>query len=39
VLIDTEGRKAIDVFYVATNGGLLSSNLAKSLSETLLSLC
>jgi [protein-PII] uridylyltransferase len=39
VLIDTEGRKAIDVFYVATNGGKLSSNQANGLSETLLSLC
>jgi [protein-PII] uridylyltransferase len=39
VLIDTEGRKAIDVFYVATDGGKLSSNLRDSLSETLLSLC
>jgi [protein-PII] uridylyltransferase len=39
VLIDTEGRKAIDVFYVATNGGKLSSNTQASLSETLLSLC
>jgi [protein-PII] uridylyltransferase len=39
VLIDTEGRKAIDVFYVATNGGQLSSNLQDRLSETLLTLC
>jgi [protein-PII] uridylyltransferase len=39
VLIDTEGRKAIDVFYVASNGGKLSSNKATVLSETLLSLC
>ena len=39
VLIDTEGRKAIDVFYVATNGGKLSSNSQQALSETLLSLC
>ena len=39
VLIDTEGRKAIDVFYVASNGGKLSSNKANVLSETLLSLC
>ena len=29
VLIDTEGHKAIDVFYVATNGGKLSSNLVR----------
>jgi [protein-PII] uridylyltransferase len=39
VLIDTEGRKAIDVFYVATNGGKISSNIQQGLSETLLSLC
>jgi len=39
VLIDTEGRKAIDVFYVATNGGKLSSNVVSGLSATLLSLC
>ncbi len=39
VLIDTEGRKAIDVFYVATKGGKLSSNIANALSDTLLSLC
>jgi [protein-PII] uridylyltransferase len=39
VLIDTEGRKAIDVFYVATNGRKLSSNVRDSLSHTLLTLC
>ncbi len=39
VLIDTEGRKAIDVFYVATNGGQLSSHTRDRLSETLLTLC
>jgi [protein-PII] uridylyltransferase len=39
VLIDTEGHKAIDVFYVATNGRKLSSNLRHSLSNTLLNLC
>jgi [protein-PII] uridylyltransferase len=39
VLIDTEGHKAIDVFYVATNGAKLSSNLRQSLSNTLLNLC
>ncbi len=39
VLIDTEGRKAIDVFYVATNGGPLASNTQERLSQTLLSLC
>jgi [protein-PII] uridylyltransferase len=39
VLIDTEGHKAIDVFYVATPGGKLSSNLRDSLSNTLLDLC
>jgi [protein-PII] uridylyltransferase len=39
VLIDTEGHKAIDVFYVATNGKKLSSNVRDSLSHTLLDLC
>jgi len=39
VLIDTEGHKAIDVFYVATKGAKLSSNLRTSLSNTLLDLC
>jgi [protein-PII] uridylyltransferase len=39
VLIDTEGHKAIDVFYVATNGRKLSSNLQTALSDTLLTLC
>lgn len=39
VLIDTEGHKAIDVFYVASNGRKLSSNLRNSLSNTLLNLC
>jgi [protein-PII] uridylyltransferase len=39
VLIDTEGRKAIDVFYVASNSGKLSSNTQSELSERLLSLC
>lgn len=39
VLIDTEGRKAIDVFYVATNSGKLASNTVEGLSATLLSLC
>ncbi len=39
VLIDTEGHKAIDVFYVATNGRKLSSNTQVRLNERLLSLC
>ncbi len=39
VLIDTQGHKAIDVFYVATNGTPLSSNLRDSLSHTLIELC
>lgn len=39
VLIDTEGRKAIDVFYVATNGRKLSSKLECQLTETLISIC
>jgi [protein-PII] uridylyltransferase len=39
VLIDTEGRKAIDVFYVATNGSKLASNIVNELSRTLLTVC
>jgi [protein-PII] uridylyltransferase len=39
VLIDTEGHKAIDVFYVATNGGKLASNVVDELSRTLLTVC
>jgi [protein-PII] uridylyltransferase len=39
VLIDTEGRKAIDVFYVASNGGKLSSNQRGNLTDTLISIC
>jgi [protein-PII] uridylyltransferase len=39
VLIDTQGRKAIDVFYVATNGGKLTSNIVDELSCSLLSAC
>jgi [protein-PII] uridylyltransferase len=39
VLIGTEGHKAIDVFYVATKGAKLSSNLRDSLSQTLINLC
>jgi [protein-PII] uridylyltransferase len=39
VLIDTEGHKAIDVFYVATNGGKLASNVVEELSRTLLAVC
>jgi [protein-PII] uridylyltransferase len=39
VLIDTEGHKAIDVFYVATNGVKLASNVLDELSRTLLTVC
>ncbi len=39
VLIDTEGRKAIDVFYVATNGRKLSSNLRDALKSHIINLC
>ena len=39
VLIDTEGRKAIDVFYVATDGRKLSSNVRDALSHALLTIC
>jgi [protein-PII] uridylyltransferase len=39
VLIDTEGHKAIDVFYVATNGSKLASNIVERLSHALLNVC
>jgi [protein-PII] uridylyltransferase len=39
VLIDTEGHKAIDVFYIATNGSKLASDIVEQLSHTLLSVC
>jgi [protein-PII] uridylyltransferase len=39
VLIDTEGRKAIDVFYVAANGSKLTSTTQSTLGQTLLTLC
>jgi [protein-PII] uridylyltransferase len=39
VLIDTEGHKAIDVFYLATNGVKLASNVVDELSRTLLTVC
>jgi [protein-PII] uridylyltransferase len=39
VLIDTEGRKAIDVFYVAAKGGKLTSDIQASLEKTLLTVC
>jgi [protein-PII] uridylyltransferase len=39
VLIDTEGHKAIDVFYVATNGNKLASNVVEELTCTLLTVC
>jgi [protein-PII] uridylyltransferase len=39
VLIDTEGRKAIDVFYVAANGGKLNDGFQKDLETKLLAVC
>jgi [protein-PII] uridylyltransferase len=39
VLIDTEGRKAIDVFYVCTNGGKLTHSIQNELERTLLTIC
>jgi [protein-PII] uridylyltransferase len=39
VLIDTQGHKAIDVFYVATKGGKLASNKTQQLSDTLIKIC
>jgi len=39
VLIDTKGRRAIDVFYVAHDGQKLSPELQASLKEKLLAAC
>jgi [protein-PII] uridylyltransferase len=39
VLIDTEGRKAIDVFYVASDGQKLTPALEEMLEKKLLAVC
>src|SRR5581483_4092567 len=39
VLIDTKGRRAIDVFYVAFEGRKLSAEKEASLRESLLAAC
>jgi [protein-PII] uridylyltransferase len=39
VLVDTEGRKAIDVFYVAADGRKLTTDLEKVLEKKLLVVC
>jgi len=39
VLIDTEGHKAIDVFYVATGGKKLSDEMQARLEDRLLTVC
>jgi [protein-PII] uridylyltransferase len=39
VLIDTEGRKAIDVFYVCTNGSKLTPGIQSELEQKLLTIC
>jgi [protein-PII] uridylyltransferase len=39
VLIDTEGRKAIDVFYVGANGGKLTYSIQSELEQKLLAIC
>jgi [protein-PII] uridylyltransferase len=39
VLIDTEGHKAIDVFYVASDGGKLTPVLEELLGKRLLAVC
>ena len=39
VLIDTEGRKAIDVFYVAAEGKKLTTSAQARLEQTLLTVC
>ena len=39
VLIDTQGHKAIDVFYVAQNGAKLTPDAQQTLSDRLLEVC
>jgi [protein-PII] uridylyltransferase len=39
VLVDTKGRRAIDVFYVAQEGGKLSPDVQARLKERLLAAC
>ncbi len=39
VLIDTEGRRAIDVFYVACDGGKLNPEIQAVLEKRLLAVC
>jgi UTP:GlnB (protein PII) uridylyltransferase len=39
VLIDTKGRRAIDVFYVAYGGRKLSEDMESRLREKLLAAC
>ena len=39
VLIDTEGHKAIDVFYVASDGKKLTAELERTLGDKLLRVC
>jgi UTP:GlnB (protein PII) uridylyltransferase len=39
VLIDTEGHKAIDVFYVASDGKKLNPELEQMLEKKLLAAC
>ena len=39
VLVDTKGHRAIDVFYVAQQGGKLSPEMQARLKERLLAVC
>ena len=39
VLIDTEGHRAIDVFYVASDGAKLTPDLQRMLEKNLLAVC
>jgi UTP:GlnB (protein PII) uridylyltransferase len=39
VLIDTKGRRAIDVFYVAYEGGKLAPDMLVRLEEKLVAAC
>ena len=39
VLIDTEGRRAIDVFYVASDGMKLDAEMQQTLEKRILAVC
>jgi [protein-PII] uridylyltransferase len=39
VLIDTEGRRAIDVFYVASDGRKIAADLQRTVEKRILAVC